>query len=88
MTAIAEKVIIENIAGRIHTPESFGRTIIAGVLKSAAKNGRKADRDGNISVPAGKFTIKNIPQTVREDPMTVELCWEDEEAGMSVCIYV
>ncbi|MFD5414427.1 hypothetical protein [Streptomyces nojiriensis] len=88
MAVAANKASIESIAGRIHTPESFGRTIIASILKNAAKNGSTVDEKGNISVPAGKFTIKKIEQFVNQDPMTVELCWEDEAAQQSICIYV
>ncbi|WP_369153326.1 hypothetical protein [Streptomyces sp. R17] len=87
MAVTANTLSIESIAGRIHTPESFVRAIIASVLQNAVKEGRSADDKGNVAVP-GNFTVKKITQTFRSDPMTVELCWEDEGAQMSVCIYV
>ena len=88
MATAVSKADIESIAGRIHTAESFGRSIIGSVLQNAAKDGRKADGNGNISLPGGRFTIKQVEQKFREASMQVWVCWEDEAAQQSICIDV
>jgi hypothetical protein len=69
-------------AGRLHTPESFGRALLSSVRVAAGDHPELADASGSITLE-GRVTIETVMQEAPNPGPNGEKAWVCEK----VCFY-
>ena len=75
---------------KVHTPETWGRTILVNALKIAARQKKGIGPDQPIIIK-GQITFKPKSLLIEAQSggysgcVTGQLCWEDEDRQQSVC---
>jgi hypothetical protein len=75
---------LHSTGASLHTPESFGRAVIAAALMGMAQSGGDASLDGRTA-PA-TFSIKTLRTATDAPPVCIDVCVSI--LGAEICIHV